>query len=334
MRLSAPEIRARAEQAKAHYQNCDLCGHDCRVDRTKGPAGRCYEGTGVVLAGAGVHFGEEPPLVGDGPGRPGENAPGMRRGSGLVLVGGCNLACRSCETADFSLERKGVVPFSESQLASLFLKQQSEGAANLNLVTPTHVMPALLSGLAAAAERGFVIPVVWNCGGYESLAALELLDGIVDIYLPDAKYGRDAEGESVSGSPGYTKALRESLKEMWRQTGPIQLDARGLATRGTIVRHLVLPNDAAGSREAMQLCAEVSPDLWVNVMSQYRPLHNAKRLPVIARRCSKTEIGFAVQAALDAGLRNVLLDGTPTGSEELLVSRKAAKVQRLGSGIP
>jgi putative pyruvate formate lyase activating enzyme len=245
-------------------------------------------------------------------------------------MGGCNLACRSCETADFSLERKGVVSFTEAQLATLFLKQQNDGAANLNLVTPTHVMPALLSGLAAAAERGFVIPVVWNCGGYESLAALELLDGIVDVYLPDAKYGRDAEGESVSGSPGYTKALRESLREMWRQTGPIEIDARGLATRGTIVRHLVLPNDAAGSREAMQLCAEVSLDLWVNVMSQYRPLHNAKRLPVISRRCSKAEIEFAVQAALDAGLRNVLLDGKRVMGEEMLGSRKAAKAQSLG----
>ena len=160
-------------------------------------------------------------------------------------------------------------------------------------------MPALLSGLAAASERGFEIPVVWNCGGYESIEALRLLDGVVDIYLPDAKYGRDAEGESISGSPNYTTALRESLTEMWRQTGPIVLDANGLASRGTIVRHLVLPNDAAASGEAMKLCAAVSKDLCVNVMSQYRPLYNASRLPIISRRPSRAE----VEAAGDSRLR-------------------------------
>lgn len=304
MRLSAPELRARAVEARLHYARCDLCAHRCLVDRRQGPAGRCFEGDSVFLAGAGVHFGEEPPLVG-------ASGAGSRRGSGLVLIGGCNLACRSCETADFSLERRGLAAVDEASLAALFLDLQARGAANLNVVTPTHVMPALLAGLAAAAERGFALPLVWNCGGYESLEALRLLDGVVDIYLPDAKYGRDAEGESISGCAGYTQALRESLTEMWRQTGALALDAQGLATRGTIARHLVLPNDAAGSREAMQLCADVSRDLCVNVMSQYRPLHHASRLPIIARRPSRAEVDHAVRCAFEAGLTHVLLDGAP-----------------------
>lgn len=235
-----------------------------------------------------------------------------RRGSGLVLLGGCNLACRSCETADFSLERKGLVAAGENDLAALFLDLQKRGAANLNLVTPTHVMPALLGGLAAAAERGFALPVVWNCGGYESREALTLLDGVVDIYLPDAKYGRDADGEAISGSPRYTAALRESLAEMWRQTGPLDIDSAGLATRGVIVRHLVLPNSASAPADVMQLCATISPALTVNVMSQYRPLHHARRLPLIARRPTRIEVDTAVHAAFAAGLTHVLLDGQPT----------------------
>ncbi|TMA28424.1 MAG: hypothetical protein E6J88_07720 [Deltaproteobacteria bacterium] len=165
MKLSAREIRSRAVEARAHYARCDLCAHDCRVDRTHGPAGVCQEGDGLFLAGAGVHFGEEPRLV----------------PSGLILIGGCNLACQSCETYEFSLERRGLVKTTPPELASLLLDLEKRGARNANFVTPTHVLPALLEGLAIAADHGFSLPVVWNCGGYESLPALRLLEGIVDI---------------------------------------------------------------------------------------------------------------------------------------------------------
>jgi putative pyruvate formate lyase activating enzyme len=289
------------------------------VDRTRGPAGRCHEGDSVFLAGAGVHFGEEQPLVG---GRGGRDA---RSGSGLVLIGGCNLACRSCETADLSLERKGLTEVGAAQLGALFNDLQAKGAANLNLVTPTHVLPALLEGLAAAAEQGFLLPVVWNCGGYESIEALRLLEDVVDVYLPDAKYGDDAVAEVLSGCKGYTGALRESLREMHRQVGVLQApDGDGLSTRGVLVRHLVLPDGAAVSPAVLALCAAVSPDLWVNVMSQYRPLHLARAplpskpgLPVlpnplrIDRRPTGVEVAAALQAARDAGLRNLMLDGAP-----------------------
>jgi putative pyruvate formate lyase activating enzyme len=298
MRLGPRELRARAQSAAESYRDCLLCAHRCRVDRTRGPAGRCHEGTSVFLAGAGLHFGEEPPLVG-------------RRGSGLVLVGGCNLACSSCETAAFSLLRRGVTECSEGQLAALFLDLQRRGAANLNLVTPTHVLPALLGGLARAAEHAFDLPVVWNCGGYESLEALALLDGIVDVYLPDAKYGDDAAALQLSGCARYTGALAESLREMHRQAGNLQLGRDGLATRGVLVRHLVLPGGVASPSEAMRIVASVSPDMWVNVLSQYRPVHEAQRFPVVARTVRGDEVRAAVDAALSAGLRNVLVDGCP-----------------------
>jgi putative pyruvate formate lyase activating enzyme len=301
MRLGPRELRARAHDAAAHYRHCLLCAHRCGVDRTRGPAGRCQEGTSVFLAGAGVHFGEEPPLVG-------------HRGSGLVLVAGCNLLCSSCETAEFSLLRRGVTECSEEQLAAVFLDLARRGAANLNLVTPTHVMPALLGGLARAAEHGFALPVVWNCGGYESVESLALLDGVVDIYLPDAKYGDDGAALQLSGCARYTSALAESLREMHRQVGPLRIGSDGLAEQGVLVRHLVLPAGVAAPGEVMRVVAGVSQNICVNVLSQYRPVHEAQRFPIVARTVRPDEVRAAVAAALSAGLRNVLVDGCPAPS--------------------
>ena len=301
MRLSATELRARAREAAERYRSCDLCAHRCYVDRTAGPAGRCRESTSVFLAGAGLHFGEEPPLVGT-------------RGSGLVLIAGCNLGCVSCETAEFSLLRRGVSEFSEAQLAALFLELARRGAANLNLVTPTHVMPALLAGLARAAEQGFALPVVWNCGGYESIEALRLLDGVVDIYLPDAKYGDDGVALRFSGCTGYTAALAESLHEMHRQVGAPQVDSDVLTRRGVLVRHLVLPGRMAGADGVLQIVAGVSAYTFVNLLSQYRPVHEAQRFPVIARTVRPDEMACAVEAGHAAGLRNLLVDGRRPGS--------------------
>jgi putative pyruvate formate lyase activating enzyme len=311
MRLPATELRARARQAAERYRACDLCAHRCGVDRTGGPAGRCQEGTSVFLAGAGLHFGEEPPLVGT-------------RGSGLVLIGGCNLACVSCETAELSLLRRGLTEVSEPHLAALFLDLQRRGAANLNLVTPTHVMPALLAGLARAAEHGFRLPVVWNCGGYESVEALRLLDGVVDIYLPDAKYGDDDVALRLSGCGGYTAALAESLGEMHRQVGILQIEADGLARSGVLVRQLVLPAGLAGAGNVLRLVAGVSPDTWVNLLSQYRPVHEAQRFPVVARTVRPDEVAEALQAGRAAGLRNLFVDGRPHRSAEVVagVSRQ------------
>jgi putative pyruvate formate lyase activating enzyme len=289
VKLTAAQLKERAAEARAHYARCDLCAHDCRVDRRRGPAGACREDDGLWLAGAGVHFGEEPQLV----------------PSGLVLIGGCNLACESCETFEFSLERRGLLRTSSEQLAALLLDLARRGARNANFVTPTHVLPALLEGLAVAAGHGFALPVVWNCGGYESAPALRLLEGVVDVYLPDAKYGDDAAAFELSGSKGYTQALRESLAEMVRQVGPA----------GVIVRHLVLPGGVAAPEKAMPLIASVSRDLTVNVLSQYRPVFHASRFPVIARGVNADEVRATVAAARAAGLRTILVDGRPAGPQ-------------------
>jgi putative pyruvate formate lyase activating enzyme len=282
VKLSARELRWRAAEAREHYGRCNLCAHACGVDRRQRPAGICQEGDGLWLAGAGIHHGEEPQLV----------------PSGLILIAGCNLSCASCETWEISLERRGAVATSAGQLAALLLDLQKRGAVNANFVTPTHVLPALLDGLAVAAAHGFSLPVVWNCGGYESLEALRLLDGVVDVYLPDAKYGDDAAAYELSGCKRYTAALLQSLQEMHRQAE-------------VIVRHLVLPAGVAAPEKLMRLIAGVSEDLCVNVMSQYRPVYRASRFPVIARGVRPEEVRLAVDAARSAGLRRLLVDGKP-----------------------
>jgi putative pyruvate formate lyase activating enzyme len=282
VRLSPRELRARANEARRHYARCDLCAHRCGVDRTSGPAGVCNEGDGLFLAGAGIHYGEEPQLT----------------PSGVLVIAGCNLACATCETWEISLERRGAVATSPAQLAALLLDLQRRGARNANFVTPTHVLPALLDGLALGAEHGFALPVVWNCGGYESAEALALLEGIVDVYLPDAKYGDDAAAYELSGCRRYTEALATALREMHRQAE-------------VIVRHLVLPAGAASPQNLMALIAAVSPELCVNVLSQYRPVRPAARFPLMLRGVTDEEVGATLAAARAAGLRRVLLDGNP-----------------------
>jgi len=282
VRLSWRELKERAAEARGRYARCDLCAHRCLVDRTQGPAGVCGEGDGLWLAGSGIHCGEEPQLV----------------PSGLVLIAGCNLSCQTCETWQFSIERRFAVAVSPAQLAALLLDLQKRGASNANFVTPTHVLPALLDSLALAAEHGFSLPVVWNCGGYESVEALQLLDGVVDTYLPDAKYGDDAAAYELSGCKRYTAALCASLREMHRQAE-------------VIVRHLVLPAGVAAPEKLMPLIAGVSTEICVNVLSQYRPAYRASRFPVVARGVTGAEVGAAVDAARAAGLRRLLVDGRP-----------------------
>jgi putative pyruvate formate lyase activating enzyme len=282
MRLSPGELRLRAAEARRHYARCDLCAHLCGVDRTVGPCGVCQEDDGLSLAGTGIHHGEEPQLV----------------PSGVVLIAGCNLSCQTCETWSFSLERRDAVRTSAAQLAAVLLDLEKAGAVNANFVTPTHVLPILLEGLAAAADHGFSLPVVWNCGGYESVEALRLLDGVVDVYLPDAKYGDDAVAYELSGCRRYTAALEASLREMHRQAE-------------VIVRHLVLPDGVAAPEKLMPRIAAVSKSICVNVLSQYRPLYRAARFPVIARGVTQREVLGAVEAARAAGLRNILMDGRP-----------------------
>jgi len=236
-------------------------------------------------------FGEERPLVG-------------RRGSGTVFLTHCNLRCIFCQNYDISQLGDGRVTTTE-RLAEMMLELQERGCHNINWVSPTHQVCALVEATVIARSRGLRVPIVYNCGGYESVETLELLDGIVDIYMPDAKYGDNEVGRVLSGVPDYWDRSREALAEMHRQAGDLRADSQGIATRGLLVRHLVLPEDMAKTTVVMEYLASLSRDTYVNVMAQYRPTHRAREVAAISRAVTADEFRSAVQAALDAGLHRL-----------------------------
>jgi putative pyruvate formate lyase activating enzyme len=269
------------------------------VDRVAGEVGVCRIGRRAVVASYGPHFGEEAPLVGS-------------RGSGTIFFSGCNLRCLFCQNSDISQSREGA-EVSPERLAAVMLDLQRQGCHNLNFVTPTHVVPQLLEAVELAAGEGLRLPLVYNCGGYESLATLRLLDGVVDIYMPDAKYDDAAVGERLSGAPNYPAVNRAALAEMHRQVGDLALDERGVAVRGLLVRHLVLPENLAGTAGIMAFLGELSRNTYVNVMAQYRPCHRAYQEPILGRRPTPEEYAAALRAAREAGLTR--LDGaSPRGA--------------------
>lgn len=295
MRLTLTELRERERRALEQYRHCRLCARNCEVDRTSGERGPCVIDDGAHVAAWGIHWGEEPELTGRG-------------GCGMVLLGGCNLACRGCETASFSRALKGVRRLSAAELAGIVLELERRGAATIQFVTPTHQLPVIVSALRRATERGFARPVVWNCGGYESLEALSLVDGIVDVYLADLKHGDDRSGR-LTGVPDYFSVASACLREMHRQVGDLAVGADGVATRGLLVRHLVLPEGAAGSEEALRFLASLSPEVRVNVMGQFQPVHQLRGHPKLGRRVQSAEVEAALRQAREAGLRRVSASG-------------------------
>jgi putative pyruvate formate lyase activating enzyme len=244
-----------------------------------------------VVASHGPHFGEERPLVGLG-------------GSGTIFFTNCSLGCIFCQNYDISHLGRGRA-VSDEQLAEAMLELQRLGCHNINLVTPTHFVPQILEALVIAAAAGLEVPLVYNCGGYESVETLRLLEDVVDIYMPDAKYSDGRVAARLSGAEDYPQRMQAAIAEMYRQVGDLQIDERGLAQRGLLVRHLVLPNHLAGSEEIMQFLANLSSDTYVNVMAQYRPCYRAGEVREISRRLTVAEYRTAVQAALDAGLHRL-----------------------------
>lgn len=243
------------------------------------------------MASASPHFGEEPPLTGNG-------------GAGAVFFAGCVMACRYCQNHAISQTDAGE-EVSAGELAGVFLNLQDQGAENLDLVSPTHAVPQILEALDLAAGRGLRLPLVFNTGGYDALETLQLLDGAVDIYLPDAKYADDESAMRCSGVNGYVARNRAALKEMFRQVGTLQFDERGVAMGGMLVRHLVLPNGLAGTEAVMRFLAEkISPDVHVSLMAQYSPKHRAPQDPAIARPITAEEYEAALDAFDQSGLEN------------------------------
>lgn len=267
---------------------CRICPRECRVDRRGGEKGFCGVGALPLVSSAGPHFGEEGPLVGRG-------------GSGTIFLAGCNLGCVFCQNCSISHGREGAQATPE-QIARLMLQLQAGGCENVNFVTPTHVAPWLMEAVRLARRRGLAVPIVYNCGGYESLETLRLLEGTVDIYMPDAKYWDGEQACLYSSAPDYPEVMRAALREMHRQVGDLEV-VGGVARRGLLIRHLVMPSGVAGSREVLDFIAtEISPRSWVNVMDQYRPCHRAHEFPAIARRPTTEECQEARNHAVRRGL--------------------------------
>ncbi|MEW5705841.1 MAG: radical SAM protein [Actinomycetota bacterium] len=282
-------LQHRALEALEHLKNCELCPRRCRVDRTKGQMGKCKTGRHAIIASYGPHFGEERPLTGVG-------------GSGTIFFSSCNMRCVFCQNYEISQLREGKSASAE-ELAQIMLSLQSMGCHNINLVSPSHVIAQVLEALVIAAGMGLKIPLVYNSGGYDSALALKLLDGIVDVYMPDIKYMDEAIAKRLSGVSNYPQTVKGAIKEMHRQVGDLVLNERGIAISGLLVRHLVLPENLAGTKEAMGFLArEISVNTYVNIMDQYYPCHKAFDIPLLNRRISREEFKNAVEAAIEAGI--------------------------------
>lgn len=282
-------LKRRKEQLFGLLESCTLCPRKCRVNRLEGEEGYCGAGKDLVVSSVFPHFGEEPPLVG-------------MNGSGTIFLTHCNLLCVFCQNYDISHQGQGQ-KISIRDLAEHMIYLQSRGCHNINFVTPTHYISQIIATLPEAIERGLKIPLVYNCGGYDSLEVLRLLDGIIDIYMPDAKYGDNDVSAKYSNAPDYFEILKESLKEMQRQTGDLIIDERGVAQRGLLVRHLIMPNGLAGTKRILEFIAkEISKNTYVNIMNQYRPCYKAGEYQELARRIAPDEFFEAVDIAKKAGL--------------------------------
>ncbi len=284
-------MKTRLEAVRNLVFSCRLCPRECSVNRLEGELGTCKIAYGPVYSSANLHFGEEPPISG-------------QCGSGTIFLTGCNLRCIFCQNYPISQLRNGNT-VSVDYLAKRMLFLQESGAHNINLVTPTHQAAVLFETILKAYENGLAIPIVYNSNGYESVEMLKLWDGIVDVYMPDAKYGDNKSAMECSNAPDYVKHNRASLKEMHRQVGLLQLDENGVAYRGLLIRHLVLPGGLASTEKVLDwIGSELSPETYISLMSQYFPAWNAVTHPVLKRTLTVGEYREAVKALEKNNLDN------------------------------
>jgi len=270
---------------------CVICPRNCRVNRSKGELGFCGIADMPVVSSQGPHFGEENVLVGKG-------------GSGTIFFAGCNLNCEFCQNYDISHFRHGQ-PITLDELADFMLELQSYGCSNINFVTPTHIAPAIAAGIEIARKKGLNLPTVYNSGGYDSVETLKLLEGYMDIYMPDVKFSDSSAAKEFANAADYPEICFAALKEMHRQVGDLQIE-KGLARCGLLVRHLVLPDKVAGSFKMIDFLADqISPNTAINVMDQYRPCFKADAHPRINRRPTPDEVEEVRQYALAKGLKAI-----------------------------
>jgi len=285
------ELAKRSQEAEKLLASCALCPRACGADRRSGGSGYCRSGYLPVVSSWNSHHGEEPPISGD-------------RGSGTIFFANCNLACAYCQNWPISQLGQGRETSFED-LAGMMLELQERGCHNINLVTPSHMAAQIVIALGMAAGRGLRVPLVYNSSGYDSIEALRLMDGLVDIYMPDIRYMDPAASARYSDAADYPEAAARALKEMWRQVGPLQLDELGIARRGMLVRHLVLPNGRSQSAECLEFLArEISPHVYLSLMAQYFPAHKAPKMPELARGVTYEEYQAAVDRAGELGFDN------------------------------
>jgi putative pyruvate formate lyase activating enzyme len=290
MRVSGAELERRIEKLYEILENCTLCPRSCQVNRFVSKNGACRTGIKPIVSSFGPHFGEESFLVGN-------------NGSGTIFFSNCNLNCVFCQNWEISQMGVGE-EIDVEELSKIMLKLQKMGCENINLVSPTHQVPMIVDAVSRAWQKGLKLPIVYNCGGYESIETLKLLEGIMDIYMPDFKYGDDEKALKYSKVPNYTSVVKRALEEMYRQVGPLNIES-GVATRGVFVRHLIMPNDASSSEKVLQLIASVSLDIPVNIMTQYYPAFKAHQYAELNRRITREEFIKVVEKARTLGLKIV-----------------------------
>ncbi len=293
------ELKRRVDRLNKRLAACDICPRECGVNRLEGETKFCHSGRRPIVASVCDHHGEEPVLSG-------------RRGSGTIFLGNCNLRCLYCQnyliSQDWEQQRHNET--SCQRLAEQMLSLQELGCHNINLVSPSHFVPQLVEGLVYAVPLGLKIPLVYNSNSYDSMKTLVELDGIIDIYLPDLKYADDKWAGKLSQAKGYVAIARSAIREMWRQVGRLELDEEGVARKGVIVRHLILPNGLAGSEQSLKwLAEEVSADVALSLMSQYYPRHRAPRVPLLSRTISKEEYAAAFKVMAEMGLKSGWVQG-------------------------
>jgi putative pyruvate formate lyase activating enzyme len=285
-------LKSRVSEANHRLTKCNICGHKCNVDRKAGELGKCKTGENVRVSSFGPHFGEEDPLRGF-------------RGSGTIFFSRCNLRCQYCQNYDISQFNSGFEVQPE-ELAMMMINLQERGCHNINFVSPSHVVPQILAALYLAAQSGLAIPLIYNTGGYDCFETLELLDGVIDIYMPDMKYSDEKIAKKYSKIPNYPEINRIAVKEMHRQVGDLDLDKHGIAMRGLLVRHLILPNNLSGSEDVIHfLVNDISSNTYLNLMDQYRPSYLANQYPELNRRITTREYRTALRFAQESGLRRL-----------------------------
>ncbi|MBZ9572417.1 radical SAM protein [Patescibacteria group bacterium] len=302
--LSRKELNKRIEKLFKILERCEICPRKCRINRLKEKKGFCQLGREPVVSAHHPHFGEESPLVGRfGPASPDSLA--RRGGSGTIFFTSCNLACVYCQNYGISQLRIGDETSFE-KLSQMMIDLQKLGCHNINLVTPTPQVPQIIKSLSIAIEKGLKLPLVYNTSSYDSIEVLKLLDKIVDIYMPDARYSDNEIALKYSNAKNYFEIMKGAIKEMHRQVGDLVLDKNGIAVRGLLVRHLVLPNDLAGSEKIFKFLAkEISPNTFLNIMGQYYPCYRAFEFPELSRRITYEEYQEAIKLAKKANLKRL-----------------------------